>query len=80
MALAQIHELMRVLRGKNRSKEKDFVDNRMLNDRLKKFDLSKLEAKDITIEKIAEITGLEVSQLKGTVPNRRFKEHADWIL
>ena len=80
MALAQINQLVRALRSDYRHQDGDKNLSRNLTDKLKKMDLSKLEAKDFTLENISKITGIPVDKLRSDVPNRRFKEFANSTL
>lgn len=77
LALAQINQLLKSLRMDYRHSDYDKNQSRAINDALKKLDLKKLESKDLTLESIAKLTGLKVEQLRGDIPNRRFREMVD---
>jgi len=58
MALAQINQLLRSLRKDYRYSDNDNNTSNVINDALKSFDLTKLESKDLSLENIAQVTGL----------------------
>ena len=58
MALAQINQLLRSLRKGYRYSDSDNNTSNVIYDALKSLDLTKLESKDLSLENIAQLTGL----------------------